>query len=435
MKQSTMQADRLVSAKRTKNERSGVHSWHPYYAGYAEMFVETAIDYLKLTERDIVLDPWNGSGTTSLVCGRRDINTIGFDVNEAMNIFSMAKSSFCLYSKDSIIQAGKDISSELMNCQSMIDDKDPLLQFMSKSLCSGVRYLFSEIENYKFKNTELTPLFRNTFRSLRLQRTPEHCFLLSALFTTARKLAGYKGGSNPTWIKTIDNKPPVKKSTLRNEFVKSLETMMDDLVSTSIQSKQTLNNIALLGNSRNLSICNNSIDAVITSPPYLTRIDYAMSTRPELLILSDENSLRTTREATMGAPVIVDKNILANKVWGNYCNSILKNVEGHSSKAAKSYYHTNMLQYFRDAEESIREILRVLKSGSKALIVVQSSYFKELEIDLSKIYLEIAINLGADANIAFKEIVRGHMAHVNKKSNEYKSNKIFFESVVEITKR
>ena len=137
----------------------------------------------------------------------------------------------------------------------------------------------------------------------------------------------------------------------------------------------------------------------------------------------------------MGALVIVDKNIFANKVWGNYCNLILKNVEGHSSKAAKSYYHTNMLQYFRDAEESIREILRVLKSGSKALIVVQSSYFKELEIDLSKIYLEIAINLGADANIAFKEIVRGHMAHVNKKSNEYKSNKIFFESVVEITKR
>ena len=77
----------------------------------------------------------------------------------------------------------------------------------------------------------------------------------------------------------------------------------------------------------------------------------------------------------------------------------------------------------------------VLKPGASALVVVQSSYFKEHEIDLGKVYSEMAINLGADAKIVFKDIVRGHMAHVNSKSNTYKKNKVFFEDVVEISKR
>ena len=61
--------DSLMSAKRNSiYEQQGVHSWHPYYAGYAEQFVGSALDYLNLNDSHMVLDPWNGSGTTALVC-------------------------------------------------------------------------------------------------------------------------------------------------------------------------------------------------------------------------------------------------------------------------------------------------------------------------------------------------------------------------------
>jgi len=49
--------------------------------------VESALDYLNLGSDAILLDPWNGSGTTSLVTNRRNMHSLGFDINPAMNTF------------------------------------------------------------------------------------------------------------------------------------------------------------------------------------------------------------------------------------------------------------------------------------------------------------------------------------------------------------
>ena len=123
-----------------------------------------------------------------------------------------------------------------------------------------------------------------------------------------------------------------------------------------------------------------------------------------------------------------------DSIWGETCLAVLKQVEMHSSKAARSYYLPNMLQYFRDVELSLRECIRVLKPKSQALIVVQSSYFKEHEINLGQIYTEICRNLGTQCEIVNRDVVRGHMAHVNTKSSLYKSDKTYYEDVVCITK-
>lgn len=52
------------TGKRGRRERTGVHAWHPYYAGYAEQFVADTLSILA-EPGDLVLDPWNGSGTTT----------------------------------------------------------------------------------------------------------------------------------------------------------------------------------------------------------------------------------------------------------------------------------------------------------------------------------------------------------------------------------
>ncbi len=210
--------------------------------------------------------------------------------------------------------------------------------------------------------------------------------------------------------------------------------MIIDLELSSIPILDKIIHLPLTMDSRNLNIEDDSIDGVITSPPYLTRIDYAMSTKPEILILSNSRTLREIREDTIGSPVIVDKNISVNSLWGKSCLQLIEKIKKHNSKAAKSYYLPNMLQYFRDAELSLREIIRVLKPKSKALIVVQSSYFKEQEIRLGEIYTELCKNLGIKSQIISREIVRSHMAHVNTKSNQYKKKKVYFEDVVCLTK-
>jgi DNA modification methylase len=425
---------KLVSAKRSPSERKGIHSWHPYYAGYSEAFVTSAIEYLSINKSHILLDPWHGSGTTALVASRYKLKTIGCEINPVMNIFSAAKSGFLLGQGKVIEELSKEIKDQVLESLSESQNDDSLVDFMSESLSRGVRTLYSVLNSYNysqipvesglFKPLEEIPLFLNPFEA----------FFKSALFITARKLAGYKGGSNPTWVKTLENKAEYSIEEIVAEWLRIVDFMIHDLDSALIPRHDNIIHLPLSIDSRNLCIHSSSIDGIITSPPYLTRIDYAMSTRPELLIISNSFFLRSIREKTIGAPVIVDKSIKVDSVWGETCLAVLKQVETHSSKAARSYYLPNMLQYFRDIELSLRECIRVLKPKSQALIVVQSSYFKEHEINLGQIYTEVCRNLGAQCEIVHREVVRGHMAHVNTKSSLYKNDKIYYEDVVCITK-
>ncbi|NJK52786.1 MAG: site-specific DNA-methyltransferase [Leptolyngbyaceae cyanobacterium SU_3_3] len=425
---------KLASAKRSPSERKGIHSWHPYYAGYSEAFVTSAIEYLGINKSHILLDPWHGSGTTALVASRYKLQTIGCEINPIMNIFSAAKSGFLIGKSKFIEKLSKEIEDRVLDSLSEDQDDDSLLDFMSESLSRGIRTLYVALNSYKYPQAPLESRLFNLFEEIPLFLNPFEAFFKSALFITARKLAGYKGGSNPTWVKTIENKAEYCIEDIVSEWLRVVDLMIHDLDSAVIPKLENIIHLPLSIDSRNLCIHSNSIDGIITSPPYLTRIDYAMSTRPELLIISNSFFLRSIREKTIGAPVIVDKSIKVNSIWGETCLAILDQVETHSSKAARSYYLPNMLQYFRDVELSLRECIRVLKPKSQALIVVQSSYFKEHEIDLGQIYTEICRNLGTQCEIVNREVVRGHMAHVNTKSSLYKNDKIYYEDVVCITK-
>ncbi|MFP3608446.1 hypothetical protein, partial [Paraburkholderia sp. SIMBA_053] len=53
-----------LTAKRSPT-RKGLEGWYPYYAGYTEQFAQGIIAAASGGCRLRVLDPWNGSGTTT----------------------------------------------------------------------------------------------------------------------------------------------------------------------------------------------------------------------------------------------------------------------------------------------------------------------------------------------------------------------------------
>ncbi len=166
----------LASAKRTKNERQGVYAWHPYYAGYSEAFVASAIKYLDLNSSDLILDPWNGSGTTAFVASQFNIPTLGCEINPVMNIFSTAKSSYIVDQQKilrnileritnlfDIYSAKKSNKYDVKNTSNNKETKeDPLLDFMSQSLRDGIRTLYSVIESIKYPDFEISQKLSNS---------------------------------------------------------------------------------------------------------------------------------------------------------------------------------------------------------------------------------------------------------------------------------
>lgn len=64
--------------------------WYRYYAGYSAGFVEQALQESAATAK-LVLDPWNGTGTTTVVAASKNVPAIGFDVNPALVVVSRAR--------------------------------------------------------------------------------------------------------------------------------------------------------------------------------------------------------------------------------------------------------------------------------------------------------------------------------------------------------
>jgi len=64
---------------------------YKYYAGFSVEFVHDVLDVLGVTPADVVLDPWNGCGTSTLVGAQRGVASIGVDINPVMVVVAQGR--------------------------------------------------------------------------------------------------------------------------------------------------------------------------------------------------------------------------------------------------------------------------------------------------------------------------------------------------------
>jgi DNA modification methylase len=70
-----------LDAKRITSRNEGVESWYPYYAGFSDRFARLILESVDLPPRATVIDPRNGSGTTTHVADQLGHTALGFDLN------------------------------------------------------------------------------------------------------------------------------------------------------------------------------------------------------------------------------------------------------------------------------------------------------------------------------------------------------------------
>lgn len=411
-----------------------VHAWHPYYAGYSEAFVASALGYLEADVATLVLDPWGGSGTTNAVSARMGVPSLSLDINPVMATFSAAKSPEVLETADEIEAFFVSLPSLLAGCD--CEPTDALLGMFEPATARTLRNVIEAIpfKGHKGGPEDVDEPAASASRDAAQILNAAHAFCMAIVFVTIREISGTRTAANPTWLKTTEKKAERDYEALLANLVRNARSMLGDLCAFFHGRNALTPSYVLAGDARSLPIRAGSVDRIVTSPPYLTRIDYAVSTAPEMAVFGGTDLLTFVRHATMGAPVITKNERRQKQEWGPLCNGVLDAVKNHPTKAASSYYWKNIIQYFQDLDAALDEIVRVLKTGGKGLIVVQSNYFKEIEIPLGSIYVQMAEAKGLVSRIAFREEVRGHLAHVNTKSSIYKANKVFFEDFVFIQK-
>jgi len=403
----------------------------PYYAGYSSTFASDILVSMNLEKDALILDPWNGSGTTTNAAYKLGYNAIGFDLNPVMVVVAKANTlSPC--DAASLPHLARSLVAQALARLPYDCTNDSLCVWMTSQSAAFLRALEVEINHTLVSFRQYQPLKTN--ESIEKVSGLASFFYL-ALFRTCRRLLREFVPTNPTWTK----KPESLQRRKRPSFKLITETFLDEVgvLSAKVFSLKRLNlekesSISIkVGNAEAISLPDGCVDAVICSPPYCTRIDYAVATAIELAVLGFSfREFDELRRTLTGTSTVASGITMPETHWGNTCLTFLQAVRNHPSKASSTYYFKNHVQYFDSLARSISELGRVLTKTGICVLVIQDSRYKDLHNDVPTIVCEMAENSGLCLSRREDFQSKRSMAGLNGKAKRYLPQRTATESVL-----
>lgn len=246
------------------NKRYPIHNWYYFKEGFSKELVEHFIKNYGIPQGSTVLDPFCGVGTTLLTCKQNGINSIGFDVCPLFTFISKVKT------QDYDLNILEKNVNEAVNWKLEKPKELPNNDFLKKALS---RQALEDVVFYRKKISELEDKKSRDF------------MMLALIDSTTRGSWIVKDGALARIQK--EGKPPVGKL-----FRNKIKLMLKDLKKSNLGSAEVE---IRLQDSRNMTLENDSINYVITSPPYLNKLEYTKIYKLELLLFFDysEPSLRS----------------------------------------------------------------------------------------------------------------------------------------------
>lgn len=411
-------------------------AWYPFHASFSPRFVMGLLSSARRNRQLTVLDSWNGTGTTTASAFRLGYNAYGFDLNPAMVVIARAR---CIESArvDSIERTTNRIIKEITDADDRsLPDDDALGRWFSPGSFTLLRTIECAIHRTILKS-EVNLRLARPLDSL----SPLACFFYVALFDTVRSLLTRFLGSNPTWIRAPqDPRQRLRPSAgvLQEAFTGSCASLARRLRCEQ-NRKQPIGNYPriLLGSSESIPLPSRSIDLVVSSPPYCTRIDYGIATLPELAVLGYRHTpeVEALRKTLMGTPTVHRPSQPISPDWGTTCVQFLNEVANHPSKASTSYYLKTFTQYFSALYNSTTELARVLRPQGRCVLVVQDSFYKDLYTDLAGMTSEMATRRAFSLERRVDFDVPTTLARVNNGARRYRHDFSAKETVLVLRRR
>ena len=426
--------DRLVitSPKRTRAGAAGWHGFFPYYAGYPTSFAENVIASAGLCEGSLVLDPWNGSGTTTFAASKLGLDSLGADLNPVMAMVARAR-LMPLSEAGSVRPLARDVLAKADSSSQGLADGDPLGLWFRPAGAASIRAVETAIRGLLLDVPAAGPTALDLGTVSGMAAT-----LYVALFSVARDLARQRRSSNPTWFrvpKSEDQLVDATRADVLRMFREKCDSMAEALElermgRLNIHHRQSDTVLTVRDTADGMQL-DARADLVLTSPPYCTRIDYAASTRIELAILA----LLTKADATdlsraMMGSTRVPRQVDRPAALGPTCDKFLDLLHAHPSKASAGYYYKSHVDYFSKLSRSLAGVAKSLKPGGGAVLVVQDSYYKDVHNDLPTITAEIAEGHGLRLRRREDFRLGRTLAGVNPGSRRYRSDSVANEAVL-----
>ena len=366
-----------------------------YYAGYSRSFVHDILS--RWPGHALVLDPWNGSGTTTTVAAESGLNYIGVDLNPVMVVVARA----ALLGEEEVLAIRRQACGlrELRSAAVSPNPNDPLLEWLDRPSVARFRALQTAL----IGSTRLTASDIADLGAVK-------AFWLTLLFHTVRKATKPWQSSNPTWVKSRRDSQPAKlfwRPTLGETYDAAMSV-------SAITAASPPTARIVLGTSTDLASYGIEPDVVLGSPPYCTRIDYAVATRVELSVLGFSVAEQLAlRRALIGTTTVPPVSTILDRGIGVTARRTLDAIANHPSKASRTYYWKWFAQYLTGYAASLAQIAKVTSRTGTIGLVVQDSYYKEVHLDLPQITTDILAAQGWQPYHSYAFAPRRSFAQVN----------------------
>lgn len=376
-----------------------------------------------------MLDPWNGSGTTTYTAAKLGLSSAGYDINPVMVVIARAR----MLSRDDVdsLRPLLDVIISKVGWRgSELAPDDPLTQWFADDAARHIRAVEASARMHLVGERTLTPHGSSIGNLSSVAAT-----FYVALFAVCRKLTSVFRASNPTWTR-IPKNPEERIRVSRSQFQGALRDYISSLVQAAVARDanshcRTSVRLDVVDTTRSL-LSPGSTDFVLTSPPYCTRIDYAAATRVELAVLDPLCSVlpEELSRQMIGTTRVPKQKIEPVSSWGKACETFLARVASHHSKASSGYYTRTHLDYFNKLAASITGIQKALRPCGKAVFVVQDSFYKDVHNDVPLILTQMAEARGLALRRREDFRVTRSMVTINSRSQAYRKTRDAIEAVL-----
>ena len=427
-----------------------MHELHPYKGRYYPQLIKPLLN-ATAKQGGVILDPFCGCGTTLLECYFSRMNSIGVDLNPIAFFVSKVKVQ-CV--KMDVERLRRTIERLLKRC------KKDVATFRDRrthrTLDQFIQNKASQTDRIK-KKIPYMPNIRKWFSEgiieelmiilddiMQIEDEDEKDFCALALSSIVKRVSNW----DPDQVRQRLLKKPRENVLVFETFERQLKKYyLIAYTYSKIRSKLHIDPECFsevhLHDSRHLEfIEDDSIDTIVTSPPYATALPYIDTDRLPMVVLGlmEYRSKEKLKKLMIGERDITlkDRDLLEHEFLNQYDNlplprmakeTIRKILEANRRKSVgfrRRNKASTLYRYFKGMRECLLEMERVLKDGGYCSIIIGSNRTKAggtevVRIQTHDILAEMAKSFG------FKHIktipmapTSPYMIHVNNRiKDEY----------------
>lgn len=397
----------LRDENKLRIEDRAAHDWYRFVLSFPPHLVRDYIDRFNISSRHRVLDPFCGTGTTLVECKKLGVASVGAESNPMACFASRVKVNWGV-DPDGLLRHARKIADLALNefASEGIDDEEPLPLFHDgRKATTNLRTLPEEVWKLLLKDS-ISPLplhktlvLLEALKKHEDERYSEHERLALAKAIVFRI-------SNLHFGPEVGIGPAKPDAPVVAAWLNGIREMVDDL--RVLRVKSDAQSVVHQADSRCLSdaLEPNSVDTVITSPPYPNEKDYTRTTRLESVLLgfvrSKEDLRSIKRELVRSNTRSVYKTDQDDLLVAEHgeIQRIADTIEkkrielGKTSGFERQYARVTKL-YFGGMARHLSNLRTILRPGAQLAYVVgdQASYLRVM-IRTGQLLADIACSLG-----------------------------------------